>query len=89
LRKARPELRSPDKSGEEGSFGLVCYLDGAAGTGEERITEGEDIGIGGGATAGVETGPVISSVSWCNWVVRPTRVVLIVCSEVFWHSVSS
>jgi len=60
LRKAQPELCSPEKSGEEGSFGLVHCLDGATRTGEGGIAGGGDIGIGGGATAGVGAGPVIS-----------------------------
>jgi len=60
LRKARPELRSLKKSGEEGSFGLVRCLDRAAGVGEEGIAGGGDMGIGGGATAGAEVGPVMS-----------------------------
>ena len=51
LRKARPELRSLEKSRGEGSFGLVRCLDGAAGTGEGGLT-------GGGATVG--TGAVMS-----------------------------
>jgi len=58
LRKARPELRSPEKSGGEGSFGLVRCLDGAAGTREGGLTGGGDRGIGGGATVG--TGAVMS-----------------------------
>jgi len=52
LRKARPELRLLEKSGGEGSFGLVRCLDGAAGTGEGELTGGGDGGIGGGATVG-------------------------------------
>jgi len=52
LRKARPELRSPEKSGGEGSFGLVRYLDRAAGTGEEGLTGGRDVDIGGRVTVG-------------------------------------
>jgi len=47
LRKARPELRSPEKSGGEGSFGLVRCLDGVAGTGEGGLTGGGDRGIRG------------------------------------------
>jgi len=49
LKKAQPELHSPEKSGEEGSFGLACCLDGAA-----RTREGADTGgrvmvrVGGG-----------------------------------------
>jgi len=58
LRKARLELRSPEKSGREGSFGLVRCLDGAAGTGGGGLTGGGDRGIGGGATVG--TGVVMS-----------------------------
>jgi len=58
LRKARPELRSPEKSRGEESFGLVCCLDGAAGTGEGGLTGGRDRGIGGRATVG--TGAVMS-----------------------------
>ena len=42
LRKAHPELRSPEKSGGEGSFGLVRCLDRAAGTGEGGLTGGGD-----------------------------------------------
>jgi len=52
LKKARLELRSPEKSGGEGSFGLVRCLDGAVGTGEGGLTGGGDMGIGGGATVG-------------------------------------
>jgi len=53
LRKARLELRLLEKS-REGSFGLVCCLDGAARTGEGGLTGGEDGGIGGGVTVGTE-----------------------------------
>jgi len=60
LRKARPELRSLEKSGGEGSFGLVHCLDGAAGAGEGGIAGGEDMGIGGGATARAGARPVTS-----------------------------
>jgi len=52
LKKARPELRSPEKLGGEGSFGLIRCLDGAVGTGEGGLTGGGDVGIGGGATVG-------------------------------------
>jgi len=52
LKKARLELHSPEKSGREGSFGLVCCLDGADETGEGGLTGGRDVGIGGGATVG-------------------------------------
>ena len=83
LRKAQPELRSPEKSGGEGSFGLVRCLDGAAGVGEGETARGEDMSIGGRATAGAGVGPVMSWVSCYSWTVRPMRVALIVCSEVF------
>jgi len=52
LKKAQLELRSPEKSGGEGSFGLVRCLDGADGTREGGLTGGGDMGIGGGATVG-------------------------------------
>ena len=52
LRKARPELRSPEKSGGEESFGLVCYLDRVDRTGEGGLTGGRDMGIGGRVTVG-------------------------------------
>jgi len=55
LRKARLELRSPEKSGGEESFGLVRCLDGAAGTGKGGLTGGGDGGIGGRATVGTGT----------------------------------
>jgi len=58
LKKTRPELRSPEKSGGEGSFGLVRCLDRADGTGEGELTRGRDMGIGGRAT--VRAGAVIS-----------------------------
>ena len=60
LKKAQLELHSPEKSGGEGSFGLVHCLDGADRTGEGGLTGGEDVGIGGGVTVGAGTGPVIS-----------------------------
>ena len=44
----------------EGSFGLACCLDGAAGAGEGGLTRGGDTGIGGGATARAGIGPVMS-----------------------------
>jgi len=53
LRKARLELCLLEKSGGEGSFGLVRCLDRAARTGEGGLTGGGDVGIGGGATVGV------------------------------------
>jgi len=58
LRKARPELCSPEKSGGEESFGLVYCLDGADGTGEGGLTGGGDEGIGGGVT--IRAGAVMS-----------------------------
>ena len=66
LRKARLELYSLEKSGEEGSFGLARCLDEAAKAGEEGVTGGGDTRIGGGATvnAGVEL--VISWVTCCS-----------------------
>ena len=70
------ELRSPEKSGGEGSFGLVCCLDGAAGTGEGGLTGGRDVGIRGRTTVGA--GAVMSWVSCCSWAVRPTKVALMV-----------
>jgi len=48
----------PEKSGGEGSFGLVCCLDGVDGTGEGGLTGSGNGGIGGGATIG--TGAVMS-----------------------------
>ena len=53
LKKAQPELHSPEKSGGEESFGLICCLDGVDGTEKGELTGGEDMGIGGGATVGV------------------------------------
>ena len=52
LRKARPELHSPEKSGGERSFGLAHCLGEAARTGEEGLTRGGDTGIRGRATVG-------------------------------------
>jgi len=66
-----------------GSFGLICCLDRADKTREEELTGEGDVGIGGRATVGAGAGLVISWVSYCNWAVRPVRVVLIVCSEAF------
>jgi len=60
FKKTRPEVRSPEKSGGEGSFGLVRCLVEADGTGEGGLTGGEDVVTGGGATVGVGAGPVIS-----------------------------
>ena len=53
LRKAHPELHLAEKSGGEGSFGLVHCLDGADGTGEGGLTGSRDRGIRGGVTVGV------------------------------------
>jgi len=60
LRKARPELHSPEKSGGEESFGLICCLDGVAGVREGGTARGGDMGIGGRVTAGAGVGLVIS-----------------------------
>jgi len=60
FKKARPELRSPEKSGGEGSFGLIRCLVGADGTGEGGLTGGGDVVTRGGATVGAGAGPVIS-----------------------------
>jgi len=65
LRKARLELRSPEKSGGEGSFGLACCLDKAAGAGEGGLTRGGDAGIRDGAMVGAGVGLVISWVICC------------------------
>jgi len=51
---------SNKKSGGEGSFGLVCCLVGADGTGEGGLTGGGDVVTGGKVTVGVGVGPVIS-----------------------------
>jgi len=60
FKKARPEVRSPEKSGGEESFGLVRYLVRADRTGEGGLTEGGDVVNGGGATVGAGAGAVIS-----------------------------
>jgi len=65
LRKARLELRSPEKSGGEGSFGLAHCLDEAAGAGEGGLTGEGDIGIRGRAIVGAEARLVISWVICC------------------------
>jgi len=54
LKKPRLELHSLEKSGGEGSFGLVRCLDGADGIGKGGLTGGGDMGIGGRATVGAE-----------------------------------
>jgi len=58
LRKARLELHSPEKSGGEESFGLICCLDRVDRTGKGRLTGGGDGGIEGRAT--VRAGAVMS-----------------------------
>jgi len=60
FKKARPEVRSLEKSGGEGSFGLVCCLVGVDGTGEGGLTGGGDIVTWGRVTVGAGAGPVIS-----------------------------
>jgi len=60
FKKARPEVCSPEKSGGEGSFGLIRCLVGADGTGEGGLTGGENVVTGGGVTVGAGAGPVIS-----------------------------
>jgi len=65
LRKAHLELRLPEKSRGEGSFGLACCLDRAAGAGEGGLTRERDAGIGGGVTVGAGAGLVISWVICC------------------------
>jgi len=60
FKKARPEVRSPEKLGGEGSFGLVRCLVGADGTREGGLTGGGDVVTGGGATVGAGAGVVIS-----------------------------
>jgi len=53
LREVCPELHSLEKSRGEGSFGLICCLDGVARTREGELTGGRDMGIGGRATVGM------------------------------------
>ena len=89
LKKAQPKLCSPEKSGGERSFGLAHCLDRVAGTRGGGLTGGGGASTRGRVMVRVGAGLVISWVSCCNWAVSPTRVVLIVCSETFWHSVSS
>jgi len=60
FKKAQPEVCSPEKSGGEESFDLVCCFVRADRTREGGLTGGGDIVIGGGATVGVGVGPVIS-----------------------------
>jgi len=56
LKKAQPELHSPEKLKREESFGLVRCLDRVNGTGEGGLTGGRDMGIRGGATVGAGQG---------------------------------
>jgi len=65
LRKAHPELRSPEKPGGEGSFDLTRCLDEVAGAGEGSLTRGGDVGIGGRAMVGAGAELVISWVICC------------------------
>ena len=58
MKKAQLELRSPEKSREEGSFGLAHCLDGAAMTGGGGLVKGGGAGIGGGAMVGMGAGLV-------------------------------
>jgi len=66
LRKACPELCSPEKLGGEGSFGFAHCLDRAAGAGEGGVTGEGDTGIGGGVTVDVGVELVISWVICCS-----------------------
>jgi len=66
LRKARPELCSPEKLGGEGSFGLARCLDEVAEAREGGVTGGEDTGIGGRATVDTGAELVISWVTCCS-----------------------
>jgi len=66
LRKAHPELHSPEKSRRERSFGLAHCLDKVAGAEEGGLTGGEDTGIGGRAIVGTGVELVISWVICCN-----------------------
>ena len=60
FKKARPEVHSPEKSGGEGSFGLVCCLVGADRTEKGGLTGGGDVVNGGEATVGAGAEAVIS-----------------------------
>jgi len=66
LRKACPELRSPEKSGGEESFGLAYCLDKVVGAEEGDLTREEDTGMGGGVMIGAGVGLVMSWVICCN-----------------------
>ena len=43
FKKARPEVRSLEKLGREGSFGLICCFVGADRTGDGGLTGGGDV----------------------------------------------
>ena len=60
LRKARPELRSPEKSGKERSFGLARCLDEVARAGKGGLTGGGDTGVRVGAAVGTGAELVMS-----------------------------
>jgi len=67
LSKTHLELRSPEKSGGERSFGLACCLDKVARAGEGGVTGGGDTDIGGGVTVDAGAELVISWVICCNY----------------------
>ena len=60
FKKAQSEVCSPEKSGGEGSFGLVHCLVRADRTREGGSTGGGDVVIRGGMTVGVGAESVIS-----------------------------
>ena len=60
FKKVRPEVRSLEKLGGEGSFGLVRCLVGADGARKGGSTGEEDVVIGGEATIRAGAGLVIS-----------------------------
>jgi len=60
LRKARLKLCSPEKSGEEKSFGLAHCLDEVARAGEGGLTGGGDTGVRVGAAVGAGAELVMS-----------------------------
>jgi len=66
LRKACPELHSPEKLGEKGSFGLARCLDKAAGAEEGGLTREGDAGIEDRAMVSAGAGLVMSWVICCN-----------------------
>jgi len=71
------------------SFGLAHCLDRASGTRGGGLTGGEGTGARGRVMVGAEAGLVMSWMSCCSWAIRPARVVLITCSEMFCCLVSS